>query len=88
MPDLKFQERDLFDDMLSSQKHITDGYNTFANECSTANVRDEFMRMLNEEHAIQAEVFDEMKKQGWYTTPAAEQDKIQQAKTKFENAKP
>ena len=88
MNETNFQERDLFDDLLSSQKHITDGYNTFANECATPNVRDAFMRMLNDEHKIQAEVFDEMKKQGWYKTPAAEQDKIQQAKTKFENAKP
>ena len=46
------------------------------------------MSLLTEEHQIQADVFDEMHKRGWYPTPAAEQQKVQQAKQKFENAKP
>ena len=82
------QEKELFKDVLSSQKFITDTYNTFTNECSTANVRDEFLSILNEEHQMQADVFDEMKKRGWYQTPQAEQQMISQAKQKFENSKP
>lgn len=27
------QDKELMDDCLTSQKYITDGYNTFANEC-------------------------------------------------------
>lgn len=37
---------------------------------------------------MQAEVFDEMQKRGWYPVPAAEQQKIAQAKEKFQNANP
>ena len=78
-------EKDLMNDVLSSQKFITDTYNTFTNECATLNLRDEFMRILGEEHQIQAEVFDLMKQRGWYQTPAAEQQKVQQAKQKYQN---
>jgi spore coat protein CotF len=45
------------------------------------------MRLLDEEHQIQAEVFDVMKQRGWYQTPAADQQKVQQAKQKFQSAK-
>lgn len=77
-------EKDLMNDVLASQKFITDTYNTYTNECATPNIRDEFMRILGEEHQIQAEVFDTMKQRGWYQTPAAEQQKIQQAKQKYQ----
>jgi spore coat protein CotF len=84
----QMQEKEVFDDVLTSQKFITETYNTFANECATPNIRSEFMRILTEEHQIQADVFDEMQKRGWYQTPAAEQQKIQQAKQKFQNQNP
>lgn len=80
-------EKDMMNDVLASQKFITDSYNTFTNECATPNVRDQFLRLLGEEHQIQAEVFDLMHQRGWYQTPAADQQKMQQAKQQFENAK-
>ena len=43
------------------------------------------MSLLHEEHDIQADVFEEMHSRGWYMTPAAQQQKIDTAKTKFEN---
>ncbi len=84
----QMQEQEVFNDVLSSQKFITETYNTFANECVTPNIRSEFMKILTEEHQIQAEVFDEMSKRGWYQIPPAEQQKIQQAKQKFQNSNP
>lgn len=47
-----------------------------------------FVDILTEEHQIQADVFNEMSKRGWYPVQQAEQQKIQQAKQKFENSKP
>ena len=82
------EEKEILTDVLSSQKSITGNYNTYTNECATPAMRDQFMSLLTEEHQIQADVFDEMHKRGWYPTPAAEQQKVQQAKQKFENAKP
>lgn len=84
----KMQDRDLMEDLLSSEKAVTGSYNVFTNECSTAQVRDEFLNILNEEHQIHADVFSEMQKRGWYPMTNAEQQKIERAKQKFQNAKP
>ena len=81
----QMQEKEILEDVLTSQKAVTSAYNNFTNECATPNIRNEFLNILTEEHQIQAEVFDEMKKRGWYPTPAADQQKVQQAKMKFQN---
>lgn len=81
-----FCDKDMMTDMLSSQKFITESYNSFANECATPAVKSQFINILNEEHQIQNEVFTEMQKRGWYPTEAADQNKINQAKQKFNSA--
>lgn len=78
-----FCDKDMMTDMLSSQKFITEGYNTYANECVTPAVKTDFMNILKEEHQIQSDVFSEMQKRGWYATEAADQNKINQAKQKY-----
>ena len=88
MAQASMQEREILDDVLTSQKAITGTYNTFANECSTPSVRDSFMDILTEEHQIQADVFNEMSKRGWYPIQQDQQQQVQQAKQKFENSKP
>ncbi len=84
-PGSSMPERDLMNDVLSSQKFITDTYNTYTNECATPNVRDGFLSILSEEHQIQSEVFDLMKQRGWYQVPAADQQKVSQAKQQYQN---
>ena len=78
-----FDDREIMNDALISQKFLTDDYNIFAGECSTPAVYNDFMTILAEEHQIQNEVFQEMAKRGWYQTQPAEQQKINEAKTKF-----
>ena len=82
---VSMKDQEVLYDVLSSQKAITGTYNNFVNECATPQIRNEFMNILNEEHQLQAQIFDEMHKRGWYPTPAAEQQKIDQAKQKFQN---
>ena len=84
-PGSTLPERDLMNDVLASQKFITDTYNTLTNECATPNVRNGFLSILSEEHQIQAEVFDLMKQHGWYQVPAADQQKVTQTKQKFQD---
>ena len=81
-------DKSILTDMLSSQKQITGIYNTFADECATKQMKGVMMDILAEEHQIQMEVFEEMQKRGWYQAPAAQADKVNQAKQKFtkENA--
>ena len=78
-------EKEMLSDVLSSQKQVTENYNTFANECAGKQLREDAMTLLREEHDIQFDIFEEMHSRGWYMTPAAEQQKINTAKTKFEN---
>ncbi|CAB1253245.1 Spore coat protein [Ruminococcaceae bacterium BL-6] len=81
---MPMQEKEMMEDVLSSQKAITGTYNNFVNECASPEIRNEFLNILNEEHTIQAQVFDEMHKRGWYPTPPAEQQMIDQAKQKYQ----
>ena len=78
-----FTDKDILTDALSSQKFITENYNTWANECAAPGLKSTFMNILEEEHNIQHEVFCEMQSKGWYQTPQAEQQKIDQAKQKY-----
>lgn len=79
----QFGDREMMEDALSSQKFITEGYNTFANECASPALKTDFMNILNEEHQIQHELFLEMQKRGWYQVEAADQNKVQQEKQKY-----
>ncbi len=83
-----FGDREMMDDALSSQKFITEVYNTFANECTSGALKTEFMNILTEEHQIQHDIFAEMQKRGWYAPEAADQNKVNQAKQKFQNMSP
>ncbi len=83
----QFCDKEMMSDALISQKLLTDDYNVFARECVAPNVRNDFMSILNEEHKIQQEIFDEAQKRGWYQVPPAEQQKIDQTKQKFSSQK-
>lgn len=80
-----FTDKEILEDVLSSQKHITGVYNTFSNECVNPRLKDDMLKILNEEHDIQFAVFEEMQKRGWYNPGAAQPQKINETKTKFEN---
>ncbi|MGI5899414.1 MAG: spore coat protein [Christensenellales bacterium] len=79
---MEFTPQAVMTDVLTTQKHLTDTYNTFANECASPQLKNEFMAILNDEHQIQHDVFCDMQQRGWYQVEAAEQTKIDQAKQK------
>lgn len=76
-------EKQLLQDSLISQKHITDSYNTYAGECTSAQLRNTMLDILDDEHKIQADLFSSLQSHGWYKVEPAEQQKIQQARQKF-----
>jgi spore coat protein CotF len=78
-------DMEIVNDSIASQKLISSTYDTYANECATPNLRDEFMNILKDEHQIQSELFTEMQKRGWYQVSPADQQKVTQAKQKFQN---
>lgn len=79
----QFDDRAQILDLLNSQKHITGVYNTFLNECETPALKNCFSSILNDEHALQNEIFTDMQKRGWYETKAAETAKVDKAIRKF-----
>ena len=81
-----FTEQDMMTDVLSTQKFMTAGYNTFAGEASECSVKDAFLSILRDEHDIQHDLFVEMKNRGWYQTENAPQNKIDETKNKFNTA--
>ncbi len=78
-------DREMMEDVLSSQKAITGVYNTFSSECVHSCLRDDFLNILQQEHQIQADVFTQMQQRGWYNPAQAQQPQIDQVKTKFQN---
>ena len=79
-------EKEILEDMLSSQKLISANYNVFAGECEHINLRDTFLGLLAEEHGIQTELFDELHNRGWYPVKAADAAEINAVRQKFSEA--
>ena len=82
---ISLTDREIMDDVLTSQKHITGVYNSFSNECINQKLQDDMMKILKEEHSIQFSVFSDMQKKGWYNPATAQAQMIDETKTKFEN---
>ena len=76
-------DREILHDGLMAQKFTAANCNTYAGECVNESLRSAFLNILDDEHKIQADIFCTMHANGWYPTPEAEQQKIQQARQKF-----
>jgi len=81
---VNFDDKEMLNDSLSTQKFITANYNTFANECANPTLRNEALSILNEEHQIQAEFFNEMQSRGFYQVKPADTSMINQARQKYQ----
>ncbi|HJD24166.1 MAG TPA: spore coat protein [Firmicutes bacterium] len=82
------QDKDRLEDALNTQKYMTVTYNALANECASSGLRDELLNLLQEEHNIQADLFQEMQKRGWYPTAPASQPQIEAVKQQFSPSAP
>lgn len=78
-----YTDKEILADALTAEKTTTNNYNTFANECVHDGVRNAILHCLEQEHAIQENVFNMMHQRGYYPTPDAEANKVQSAKQKF-----
>lgn len=75
-------------DFLSSEKKMSSNYDTFASECVNIPLRDDFLKLFNQSHHTQTQLFQVAQSKGWYNPEQAPADKINQAFTKFNNQKP
>ena len=72
-------------DFICSEKKMSANYDTFASECVNLALRDEFLRILNQSHQTQSDLFRMAQSKGWEQAPAS---KVSQAYTKFSNQQP
>lgn len=75
-------------DFLSSEKKMSTNYDTYASECVNIPLRDEFLRMFNQSHQTQTQLFQIAQNKGWYQVEQAPANKISQVYTKFSNQRP
>lgn len=78
-----YTDKEVLCDGLSTQKATTGKFNMSANECANPQLRDTVLKILEQEHSIQFEVFNMMHQRGLYQTLPAQQQKVQEAKQKF-----
>ncbi|SEW45424.1 spore coat protein [[Clostridium] fimetarium] len=78
-----YTDKEVLGDALATEKASTNLYNTFANECVHPEVRSTMLHMLEEEHSIQDDVFKLMHEKGFYPTPEADDNKVNQTIQKF-----
>lgn len=76
-------EKEILQDCLGSQKLASATYNTFAGECVNEQLRTTMLNILDEEHKLQADIFNSMHANGWYPVEPADQQKVQQARQKY-----
>ncbi|NLY74680.1 MAG: spore coat protein [Firmicutes bacterium] len=80
-------ERDFINEILATEKYLTDNFNVFAREASNQVLHRDVMEILNESHQAARNLFNMMFKKGWYKLTAAQQQEIQQAAQQFQNYK-
>lgn len=81
-------DQEYMSDLILTEKKMSGNYDTFASECVNTALRDDFLKILNQGHMTQTELFQMAQNKGWYQVEAAPADKVQQAATKFQNSAP
>ena len=82
----QYTDKEILGDGLSAEKATTNLFNVASTECVHDNVRNTMLKILEQEHSIQNEVFNMMHARGLYETPAADEQKVQQAKMKHQQS--
>ncbi|AWZ48035.1 spore coat protein [Hathewaya limosa] len=74
-------EKDLMNDLLTSEKQIIGAYSTGITESSCTNFRNVLIDNFKRDQEVQYKVFDAMHKKGWYPTKDAAEQDVQQLKS-------
>ena len=72
-------------DLMFTEKKMSANYDSYASECVNTQLRDEFLKILNQGHMAQTDLFKAAESRGWYQTTPAEMTKVNQAYQKFSN---
>ena len=75
-------------DFILAEKKMSSNYDTFASECVNVQLRDEFLKIFNQGHQTQTDLYKMAQSKGWYQVEQAPESKVSTAYTKFSNQKP
>ncbi|MBG9586760.1 spore coat protein [Cytobacillus firmus] len=80
----QMNERDFTNDILTTEKYMTDAYSVALNEASHQSLYQDILAAFNETQNQQREFYNLMFKKGWYKVEAADQQKLQQSYQQFQ----
>lgn len=75
------QEKDIFQDLLATEKQVVSSYSVGITESSCQNLRKTLVNNFEKAQDVQYRVFDAMRQKGWYPTKDAPDNEVQQLKT-------
>lgn len=81
----EFNDRDILNDVLATQKYLTDNYNILVREASHEQLHQVTMDIFNDTHQTAREAYNLMFKKGWYTLASASRQKVDQTHQQFSN---
>lgn len=84
---IRLTDRDMLEDYLVTEKHLTDVYNTSANEADDDDLRSTLLNILLEEHQLVSATFSQMDSRGWYQVKNADIKDITRVKKQFEDSR-
>ncbi|WP_420832336.1 spore coat protein [Paenibacillus humicola] len=79
----ELNDRDRLNDILATEKYLTDSFNVSVREASHAALHEDLMMILTETHQCQYGLFELMFRKGHYKLEAEQQQKIDQAYQQF-----
>ncbi|MEJ6951388.1 spore coat protein [Natronospora cellulosivora (SeqCode)] len=79
----EMNERDYLNDILATEKYLSDGLNTFLQEASHTELHTDVKQILSETHDCGRELFNLMFENGFYSFQAASPQEIQKSQDDF-----
>ncbi|MRH44691.1 spore coat protein [Aquibacillus halophilus] len=79
----QMNDKDFVNDILTTEKYMTDSYSTALNEASNQAIYQDLSTIFQETQDCQRNLYNLMFKNGWYSVEAADQQKVQQAYQQF-----
>ncbi|SFS65645.1 spore coat protein [Marininema halotolerans] len=81
----EMNDRDRINDVLTTVKYLTDGYNIGVNEASNDRLYQTQMNILTNLHNCQRDLYHMMHSKGWYKTEPVEMQKVTTTFQQFSN---
>ncbi|MDD3821899.1 MAG: spore coat protein [Bacilli bacterium] len=84
---MEMNAKDILNDILMSEKNITNNYSVALNEMSNEALYQPLLEIFTETQNTQRDLFDLLFKKGWYPLEKADQNKIAQKYNEYSNMK-